>query len=79
LTASGAEVDRAVGDRPRCKGCREPGEGGCHPLHEFIAAVLLEQQPRVCPIEGLDHHQLRTKQPNALDVQRRGALDLRRL
>ena len=50
-----------------------------HPLDELLAAALLDQQPRVRALERLEHHQLGAQQPDAVDVERRRALDLRGL
>ena len=76
----GAEVDRPVGDRPRREARRRTSVSALrHPLDELVAAALLDQQAGVAALERLDHHQLGAQQADAVDVERRGALDLRGL
>jgi len=75
----GAEVDRAVGDRAWVEGARERGQGRRHALDELVAAPLLDQQPGVVAGERLEHHQFGAQQPDAVDVERRGAFGLRGL
>jgi len=74
-----AEVDRAIGDRPRREAVRESLQRGRHPLHELVAAALLEQQPRMHASERLEDHQLCPQQDDAVHLERRGAHHLRRL
>src|SRR5262249_14007624 len=73
------EVDRPVCDRPRCEALGELRQGIAHPVDEFLALALLDQQARGAALEGLDHHKLGAEQAAAVDVQARRALDLRRL
>ena len=53
--------------------------GAAHPLDELVALALLDQQAGVAALERLDHHQLGAQQADAVDVELRGALDLRGL
>ncbi len=75
----GAEVDRAVGDRPRREAGRERGQAVGHARDELIPAPLLEQRARMIAGERLEHHHLRAQQADPVDWQVLDPLHLRGL
>ena len=65
----GAEVDRAVGHRPRREARRERAQPLGHARDELLAASLLEQRARMIARQRLEHHHLGAQQTDPVDRQ----------